>query len=1102
MVKQLSFLTFLSLLLTGCGSGGENGNLNDKDSTENLSKTSMEFLQLTQDETGIDFTNTITETKEFNYYAYEYAYNGGGVALGDINNDGLIDIYFTGNQVSDKLYLNKGDMKFEDITATAIPSGADEGWHTGVVMADVNGDGYQDIYVCRAGPWEDKELLTNFLYINNQDNTFTESAVEYGLAIDRPSTHSAFFDLDKDGDLDVYVMNHPGVYKDESFTSEQLQKSMKYGPKSDLLLENVDGKFIDITEKAGIASNTYGLGLAVADITGNGYLDIYIGSDFQDPDFFYVNQGDGTFKNELNERTNHVSTFSMGNDAVDINNDGDLDIISLDMASEDHIKSKRNMGAMSTSVFMDIVKVGFHYQYMFNTLQLNNGNGTFADIGQMAGVSKTDWSWAPLVADFDNDGLKDIIITNGFRRELRDNDYLKEHNAKVEKGIEFDPLEELALVATTKIENYAYKNKGDLTFDKVTANWGLNKPINSNGAAYADLDNDGDLDVVLNNMEEVSAILENKLEGKNNYIQIKLEGHQKNTAALGAKVWLETDEGLQFQEMQTSRGYLSSVTPVLHFGLGKSKVQEITVQFDDGTIIKKEAPALNQLHSFSRNDAKEGVVGISMTKNQFFRDITDSLFKHTDTEVPFNDFETEVLIPNKMSQLGPFISKGDVNGDGLEDVYVSGSLEESGALYLQTSTGFKKQSGPWNKESTREEMESLIFDADSDGDNDLYVVSGSNEFAGNSIYLGHQLYINEGGGKFIDGSDQLPPIPISGQSVAPGDYDGDGDLDLFIGGRQAPGFYPFAPRSFLYLNDNGTFLDATEKSPDLMQPGLVTDALFDDFDGDQDLDLIIVGEWMAVSFFENNGGAFTNVTEKYNPAKDIGWFYSIEKGDFNGDGKNDYIVGNLGENNKFHPSFDKPLEIYVNDFDGNGTNDIVLAKYQNNVCFPVRGRQCSSEQMPFIKEKFPTFSDFASADLSKIYGEGNLESALHYSATDFASTAFISSGGSYSTAHLPSLAQMSPINKFIVKDFNGDGNMDALGVGNNFGVEVETVRYDGGRGVLLLGDGKGGFTALSPQESGFLERNDCKDMELVNFGGQEIIITVSNSAKAKTFLVK
>ena len=1102
MVKHISLFISISLIISSCGSGNDSENLNDQDSTVSTNQASMEFIQLSSDETGIDFTNSISETQEFNYYSYEYAYNGGGVALGDINNDGLIDIYFTGNQVSDRLYLNKGDMKFEDITSSAITSGADEGWHTGVVMADVNGDGFLDIYVCRAGPWEDNPYFSNLLYINNQDNTFSESAEEYGLAINRPSTHSAFFDFDKDGDLDVYVMNLPGLYDNQDFTRAQLQRAMRYGPNSDMFLENVDGKYVDITEKAGIASNTYGLGLAVSDMNGDGYLDIYIGSDFQDPDFLYVNQGNGTFKDELLERTKHVSIFSMGNDAVDINNDGEIDLVTLDMASEDHTRSKQNMGAMSTSVFMDVVNVGFHYQYMFNTLQINNGNGTFSDVAQMAGVSKTDWSWAPLVADFDNDGLKDMIITNGYRRELRDNDYLREHTAKVDKGIEFDPLEELSLVPTTKIENYAYKNNGDLTFEKVTAAWNMDKPLNSNGAAYADLDNDGDLDVVLNNMEEVSAILENKLESNNNYVQVKLEGDEKNTSAFGAKVWVMLDEGMQFQEMQTSRGYLSSVSPVLHFGLGNSTIKSIMVQFDDGTMIKKDSPNSNELHVFKKSEAKSGTLNLGVNENQFFRDVTDSIFKHTDTEVPFNDFETEVLIPNKMSQLGPFISKGDVNGDGLEDVYVSGSLEESGTLYIQTATGFKKQSGPWNKESTREEMESLIFDADSDGDNDLYVVSGSNEFAGNSIYLGHQLYINEGGGKFVDGSDQLPPIPISGQTVEPGDYDGDGDLDLFIGGRQAPGFYPFSPRSFLYLNDNGTFLDATEKSPELMQPGMITDALFDDIDGDKDLDLIVVGEWMAVTFFENNDGVFTNVTDKYNPSKDVGWFYSIEKGDFNGDGKNDYIVGNLGENNKFHPSFDKPLEIYVNDFDGNGTNDIVLAKYQNNICFPVRGRQCSSEQMPFIEDKFPTYSDFASADIDKIYGKGDLESALHFSATDFASTVFLSGGTSFSTAHLPSLAQVSPINKFIIKDFNGDGNMDALGVGNNFAAEVETVRYDGGRGVLLLGNGSGGFTALSPQESGFLETNDCKDMELVNFGGKEIIITVSNSAKAKTFLVK
>ena len=521
----------------------------------------------------------------------------------------------------------------------------------------------------------------------------------------------------------------------------------------------------------------------------------------------------------------------MGNDIADMNNDGWTDIFTLDMASEDHKRSKRNMSGMSTSKFRRVVQIGYHYQYMFNCLQLNNGNGSFSEIGQLAGISKTDWSWAPLLADFDNDGYKDLFVTNGYKREMRDNDYLNGHVKKVENNQEFDPLEELAMVPTTEIQNYMFQNNGDLTYSKKTDEWGISKPVNSNGAAYADFDNDGDLDLVLNNMEEESFILENELISSNNYVQINVEGPASNQFAIGTKVEVKTNEGIQFQEVQPSRGYLSSVDMNLHFGLGgSSNIEELTVVFPDGKVVTKKGMEVNKKHIISYKDAKESS-GEFFKQKSLMKDVTDSLLSHTHTEEPFNDFETEILIPNQMSQLGPFIDKGDVNGDGLEDLYISGSINQSGVLYLQTNTGFKAKNGPWNEERLREELEPMFFDADSDGDLDLYVVSGGNEFNYDSPYLGHQLYMNDGKGNFENGSERLPPIPISGQSVEAGDYDGDGDLDLFIGGRQIPGFYPFTPRSFIYKNEKGTFSDVTNNSPDIMKPGLVTDALFDDFDG-------------------------------------------------------------------------------------------------------------------------------------------------------------------------------------------------------------------------------------------------------------------------------
>ncbi|WP_066756520.1 VCBS repeat-containing protein [Crocinitomix algicola] len=1106
---RLSLIASCALLAcTGSSDESNNKNNNSEEKVE-----SMRFETLSSNDTGIEFFNTIEETEEFNFYNYEYIYNGAGVAVGDVNNDGLPDLYFSGNQVQDKLYLNQGDMKFKDITETAFDENANEGWHTGVTMVDVNGDGWLDIYVCRSGNPKDRSLMGNLLFINNGDNTFTEKGKEYGVDVAKRTTQAAFFDYDNDGDLDLYVMNHPIKEPRERFvTVNEFLRLKKYGEDADVFLENRDGKFVDISKEAGIENNCFGLGIAIGDVDGNGFADVYISNDYQDPDFLYMNNGDGTFSEEIKERTNHISNYSMGNDIADFNNDGALDIMTLDMAAEDHVRSKRNMGGMSTKNFWDLVSVGFHYQYMFNGLQMNNGDGTFTDVGQLAGVSKTDWSWAPLFADFDNDGKKDLFITNGYRREARDNDYTRTYSIKEERG-EIENFEEgLALMPTTKIYNYIFKNEGEIHFSKKTEEWNINAPINSSGAAYADLDNDGDLDLIINNMEEMSFIMENKLETSNNYVKIKVTGEGKNSEAIGAKVKVFTGDEIQFQELHYTRGYESSVERELHFGIGDhDQVDKVQIQWTNGATLEKTNIAANKRHEFGLEDANNA--DISPEKVQpLMTNVSDSLFDFVHHELMADDFKSEVLLPNKMSQLGPFISKGDVNGDGREDLYVSGAADFSGKLYVQQANGtFKEKAGPWNKQSKREEMDSEFFDADGDGDLDLYVVSGGNEYNYQSELMKDQLYINDGKGNFTNESkDRLPKMESSGQRILIGDYDNDGDLDLYVPGRQTPGYYPFAPRSYLLSNaGNGIFSDATASAMDpnhtedklnFMGPGMVTDGLFDDFDQDGDLDIVLVGEWMPVTFFENNQGKFIDVTDRMNPSKEIGWWYSISSGDFNGDGINDYVAGNLGGNNKFHPSKEKPLELYCSDFDENGTYDIVLAKYQDNICYPVRGKQCSSEQMPFINKKFPTFSEFASANLESIYGEEKLNQALHYSATSFKSSVLLSENGVFSTHKLPVFAQLGPINESIVMDVNNDGFLDIIAAGNNFAAEVETIRYDGGRGVVMLGDGKGNFEDLTLSESGFYEPMDCKDMVLVNSNGRELVITVSNRAPSKTFI--
>jgi len=1088
-MKKICFVVSIMFLFASCNEVSKEKDL--KKDTEIIE--SMSFSILTEKETGIHFKNEITETDSFNYFKYEYTYNGGGVAVGDVNNDGLVDVYFTGNQVSDKLYLNKGNFVFEDVTEKAIGIKSSEGWHTGVSMVDVNQDGWLDLYVCRSGIPVNDSLRSNLLYINKGDGTFDEQGEKFGVDCNRKTTQSVFFDYDNDGDLDLYIMNHPNQNKNQKKKSVGLINDLiKAGsPDSDVMLENINGHFEDVSSKAGISNHAYGLGIAASDVNNDGYIDLYISNDYMVPDNLYMNNGDGTFTDEANSQLKHMSNYSMGNDISDFNNDGFLDIMTVDMASEDHVRSKKNMGGMNTKKFWDAVSVGYHYQYMFNALQMNNGNGTFSDVAQIAGISKTDWSWAPLFVDFDNDGNKDLFISNGYKRDTRDNDYMNKVNHPSYKNKGFQEL--LDLMPTQKIQNYIYKNNGGIKFEKKNKAWKLDIDVNSNGAAYADFDNDGDIDLVINNMETVSTIIRNDLISSNSFIQLKITNG--NHVLYGTKITVVSGDKRYYQELQVTRGFQSSVDHILHFGLGKSKkVDRIEIVWPNGETAIKEDVVLNELNILNSDIESNRALAVT-SDNSFFKLYTQG-FDIRHKELVVNDFSSEVLLPNKMSQLGPFMSVGDANGDGLEDFYLSGSVGFSGQLMIQNKSGnFDKKKGPWQKQRDREEMGSKFFDVDNDGDLDLYVVSGGNEYNVKSVKLYDQLYINDGKGNFVNESNRLPFMETSGQRIAVGDYDKDGDMDIFVGGRQTPGYYPMPSRSYLLRNDNGVFSDATAESIDLMGPGLITESIFDDFDHDGDLDLICVGEWMPISFFENNNGHFTNITEKHGFSSEVGWWSSITVGDFNNDGKNDYIVGNLGENNKFHPSQKKPLEIYCHDFDGSGTYDIVLAKYQNNTCFPVRGKQCSSEQMPFVSKKFASYDAFAVADLETIYGTEKLNDAVHYSATNFSSAILLSEGSQFRLKKLNDYAQISPINSGISFDINKDGNLDFIGIGNNYGAEVETVRYDSGTGVILLGDGKGGFKHISGINSGFFSNTDDKDLIKVN----DFIIISSNNKTLKRF---
>ncbi len=1070
--------SIIGITLFSCGNEAKK-----VENNEAQEEYSMSFTQLSSSETGISFSNNITETDSFNYFNYEYMYIGGGTAIGDVNNDGLEDIYFTGNQVSDKLYINKGNMKFEDVTDKAIGSLASEGWHTGVLMQDVNQDGWLDIYVSRSGPMFYKEKMSNLLFVNKGDGTFSEESEKYGVAGNHTTIQSVFFDLDNDGDQDLYMMNHPYQKKhtgEQAKSVYEINKLIESGsPYSDVLLENVDGKYVDITKSSGVTNYAFGLGVVAADVNGDGFTDLHVSNDFMAADYLYINNGDKTFTDESQNQFQHMSNYAMGNDIADFNNDGLLDIISVDMVSEHHVRSKKNMGGMNTEKFWEVVASGHHYQYMFNSLQMNNGNGTFSEIGQLAGISKTDWSWAPLFADFNNDGLKDLFITNGLRRDTRDNDYSNGLNPSNKKIETFE--EALNLMPKTKVENYMFKNNGDLTFTKVNSEWNTDQLVNSNGAAYADLDNDGDLDMIVNNMDEESFIMRNDLTG-NSFVNFSFV----EPASEGVVIKLKVDTITQTQEFRTVRGYQSSVSHVVHFGLGADPRNiEATIIWPDKSVqyIKELEPG-SKLR-ISKADATHQK---SEIKNETYFELNNGQ-KIFHKEIFVNDFKKEVLLPHKMSQLGPFMSKSDVNADGKEDFYLSGSRGFSGQLMIADGNSYVKVPGPWESQVKREELGSVFFDVDNDGDQDLYVVSGSNEYNFDSPMMQDQLYINNGNNSFSNASDQLPKMVTSGQKVIAGDYDNDGDQDLFIGGRQTPGYYPFAPRSYLLENVDGKLIDVTERTIALMGPGMITDAEFIDLDSDKDLDLVVVGEWMAPSFYRNDDGTFVDISSQYGTQNEVGWWTSVTIGDFNNDQKPDFVFGNIGLNNKFHPSKQHPLEIYTADFDKNGTYDIVLGEYENGTCYPVRGKQCSSEQMPFVSQKFPTYGEFAVADLEKIYGEKSLEDALHFSATEFRSIVLMSAEGKYDIQPLNNYAQMGPLNAIVVLDINGDNHLDILGCGNNFAAEVETIRYDGGRGVCLLGDGAGNFKNVFPTESGFFVNADAKDMKILN----DLVVVTSNN---------
>ena len=1104
---QISYTALIVLavsLLSGCGK------MSGEEKTGDAETTSPVFRKVESSKSGVTFSNVVEEKFENYFDFFAYIYNGGGVAVGDINNDGLPDLYFTGNEIPNKLYLNEGGLKFKDITASAGVAGG-QGWDNGVTMVDINHDGLLDIYVCRGG-WQDTdEQRRNLLYVNQGDLTFKESAAEYGLAEEGYSMHASFFDMDNDNDLDVYITNRP-----DSFylpLTEMSKRRFENREKNrDKLYVNENGKFREVGLQSGIVGNYgYALGLVTSDLNNDGFVDIFVANDYAGGDYMYINQGDGTFKEQVKTSTNHISLFSMGADVSDINNDGLEDIMVMEMRPEDYVRSKVSMPSMDVEGFHAIVDEGMHKQYMHNMLHLNQGNLFFSEIAQLAGIAQTDWSWAVLASDFTNNGYRDLLVTNGFRRDVFDGDtkqrlatYLRDNRDKYAtpqeifgKGFK----EFIEVYKPVKVRNYLFRNNGNLKFDDVSGDWGFEEISFSHGAAVGDLDGDGDLDIVVNNLEDEAFIYENIAPFENNYLKIELQGPPKNTFGLGAKITLYNGNEIQYFENKTVRGYLSSNDPIAHFGVGKkTQIDSIRVRWNDGKENLLTNIRANQLLAVDYSSAETPNTTIPVTEKPF-DEATEQIFAEpfTHRENVFNEFKEQVLLPHMFSRSGPFMAVGDVNQDNAEDLFVGGAAGQAGRLYIQKNGKLIRKTVPdLEKDMWYEDMGSLFFDANQDGYPDLYVVSGGSEYPEGHARYQDRLYLNDGAGNFTRTA--LPKIGSSGSCVVAHDINGDGKLDLFVGGMVVAGSYPKAPRSYLLINDGGgKFVDRTrEIAPNLAEVGMVNSAIWADITGDNIAELVVVGEWMPIKVFENKNGKLNDISANLGLADTQGWWNTVIAEDLNGDGKPDLLLGNQGENYKFRPTHEKPLQVFAKDFDRNGTNDIFLAKMNKDDLVPVRGKECTSMQMPVISEKFPSYQSFAEADLKDILGK-DMDNALHLTAYNFSSIILINDNGKFTEKKLPVEAQFSAINSFIVEDFNGDGRKDILIAGNKFDSEVETTPADASQGLLLENLGNFEFKSTPAIESGFFVPYNVKDARLIKLRDGWGVLVSSNDDLLRIF---
>jgi enediyne biosynthesis protein E4 len=1082
-MKQVLFLLGLVLFLgNGCDSG------DDDISGPKLSRDALAFKKKAN--TGVDFVNHVSESEKLHHFIWDAIYNGGGVAVGDLNNDGLKDLYFCANYADDKIYLNRGNFKFEDVTAAAgLPKYTSVS--SGVVMVDINQDGFLDIYISKFGYSPKPEDKNNELYINNGDMTFTESAAQYGIANTGYTIQSTFFDYNKDGLLDLYVMNQPsnaratrGLY----FIEGADESSFLNDDTSDCLYRNNgDNTFTNVSEEAGIRNFAYGLGVVAADVDGDGWTDVFIANDYFKADLLYLNQKDGTFSESALSNLDHMSNFSMGADIEDLNNDGLPDIASVDMAGADHYRSKTNMPSMNPKAFWSNVEKGQHYQYMHNAVHVNQGGARFADEALMMGLAKTDWSWSILINDYDNDTHEDIYITNGIWRDVRNNDYV-DHTIEMIKQSGGQVGNIYAIVKTipsTPMSNYMFVNDGHGHFDDKAAQVGLGTPGFSNGAAYADLDDDGDLDLIVNNVNAEADIYESNASEIGNSLRISFVSSKSHRPTLNTVATVYAGELIKRKELLNARGYMSGPEAVLHFGLGDiSHIDSVIVTWPDNNESVHKDLLINKINIIDQDlTTKTRRFSPAGTAGKYFSKVENlsNVLKHE--ENIYDAFSKQILLPYEPSELGPFIASGDLNGDKLDDLVMGGASGQSTSILFQKADGsfdVKTISGS----AGFEDMGVTLFDSDSDGDLDLFVCSGGYEFEEGSVKLEDRLYINNGKGGFRAKSLNVPKAN-TGKSIVL-DFDQDGDSDLFVFGRVLSGRYPFAPDGYLLENDGkGNFADVTkEKASFLKHFGAVTDVDIIDIDGGKAI--VAVGEWMTPRMIKSNNGTLSvdDIAGDLN-----GLWFSVKSGDLDGDGDADIVLGNIGKNIKFKASTEKPFKMYAGDFDKDGKSDIVLASYFGDKEVPVRGKQCSSEQMPELKAKFTSYESFANASLSEIY---DLEQAELLLANTLESGVLWNEGGNWKFEKLPVEAQVSPINAIEITDINNDGVMDIVICGNLYAMEVETTRLDAGKGLLLLQENRS-FKAVPPYVSGMYAKGDAKDMVRLTVGGKDMLAISMNN---------